>query len=438
MISSILVIGLNHATAPVEIREKITFPGNEEGCVARSVLDIEGVEEAVILSTCNRAEIIGLVEDPDAAAERLIAATGSIHGLSPELFRTHLYVKEGPEAVRHVFRVASSLDSMVLGEPQILGQVKEAYRRASRAGTTGPILNRLMHRAFFTAKRVRSETGIGLSAVSVAYVAVELAEKILGNLKDKSVLLVGAGEMAEMAARHLVSQVEKPLLVVNRTYQTACGLACQFKGSAMHMEQIEEGLIAADVVITSTGSCEPVITYRHMKEVMRKRRYRPVFLIDIAIPRDVEITVNDLDGVYLYNIDDLQAVVDENVGERRQEALRGEAIVAQEVSKFMEWTRTLSAIPTIVAVRRKLETVRASELARLNGKLSRLAPEDRETVEMITRAIINKIAHDPISFLKKVGKRSRSKVYLDITQRLFNLDETEVDLDAHEGESTDT
>jgi glutamyl-tRNA reductase len=421
MNAGILVIGLNHTTAPVDIREKITFRGDPDGMITRLVADLRGVEEAMILSTCNRAEIISLADDVSTACERLITCIGEIHGMDPSPFKDYLYIKQGAEAVRHVFRVAASLDSMVIGEPQILGQVKEAYRRATSVNATGPILNRLMHRAFFTAKRVRHETGIGLAAVSVAYVAVELAGKILGDLKDKVVLLVGAGEMAELAARHLATHVDKPLVVVNRTYETACELAGQFKGCALPMQQLPDALTDADVVITSTGSCEPLITYSQMKGVMRRRRLRPIFLIDIAIPRDVEPHVNNLDGVYLYNIDDLQSVVQENLGERRQEALRGDAIVNQEVAKFMDWTRTLDSAPTIVALREKLEAIRLGELARVDGKLSRLAPEDREVVEIITRAIINKIAHDPISFLKKAGSRSKRNTYLDTAQRMFKL-----------------
>lgn len=435
MSAEILVIGLNHKTAPVEIRERITFPGDHEGRVTRHVADLEGIDEAIILSTCNRAEIICSAEDPLGCTEHLICAIGTIHGMDPEPFRKYLYIKAGPDAIRHVFRVAASLDSMVVGEPQILGQVKEAYRRATVVNATGPILNRLMHRAFFTAKRVRNETGVAMAAVSVAYVAVELAGKILGDLQDKTVLLIGAGEMAELAARHLVTHVRKPLVVVNRTYETACELAESFRGSALAMDKLEDALTEADVVITSTGSCEPLITSQNMKSVMRRRRYRPVFLIDIAIPRDVAPQVNDLDGVYLYNIDDLQAVVDENLGERRQEALRGETIVAQEVSKFVDWTKTLESAPTIIAFRDKLEAIRAGELARLNGKLSKLDPQDRETVEAITRSIINKIAHDPISFLKKVGSRTKRNTYLDIAQRMFRLEGLTVDTETREEES---
>ena len=311
MNATILVIGLNHSTAPVAIREKITFPGDLDGGVTRQVASIEGVEEAMILSTCNRAEIIAMTNEVSAAAPRVVDAIGAMHHVQQETFRDYLYIKEGRDAVQHVFRVSSSLDSMVVGEPQIIGQVKEGYRRATSVNATGPMLNRLMHRAFFTAKRVRNETGVGMAAVSVAYVAVELAEKILGSLNDKSVMLIGAGEMAELAARHLVSQVEKPLLVVNRTYETACALAGQFRGCAAAMDKLDEGLVDADVVITSTGSCEALIRTPQMKRIMKQRRFRPIFLIDIAIPRDVDPSVNDLDGVYLYNIDDLQAVVEE-------------------------------------------------------------------------------------------------------------------------------
>jgi glutamyl-tRNA reductase len=435
MNSVILVIGLNHSTAPVQIRERITFPGDDEGRVTRSFADVGGVEEAMILSTCNRAEIIATAENPVESREKIISAIASVHGIDPEPLKSFLYVKEGSEAIRHVFRVAASLDSMVVGEPQILGQVKEGYRRAANVNATGPILNRLMHRAFFTAKRVRSETGIGTAAVSVAYVAVELAKKILGELRDKAVLLMGAGEMAELAATHLAGHVERPIIVINRTLENACSLARSLSGAALSMEQLEEGLVGADVVIASTGSCEPVILKNQMKDVMRRRRFRPIFLIDIAMPRDVEPTVNDLDGVYLYNIDDLQAVVEENLGERREEAICGERIVEEEVVKFVNWAASLDSTPTIVALKEKLETIRTGELARINGKLAGLSPAEREAVEMITRSIVNKIAHDPIAYLKNAGARSRGNLYLDIAQRLFKLDGLTTDLPGGKEES---
>ncbi|MFC1833665.1 glutamyl-tRNA reductase [Thermodesulfobacteriota bacterium] len=417
----VIVIGLNHSTAPVQIREKITFPGDEDGEVTRSLKTLPGVEEAVVVSTCNRAEIITTTEDPVNAAEELVQAIGDIHGVDPNPFRPYLYIKDDAEAVRHVLRVTSSLDSMVVGEPQILGQVKESYRRATDVEATGPIINRLMHRAFFTAKRIRNETGIGRSAVSVAYAAVELARKILGELRNKRVLLIGAGEMAELAARHLMAQVDHPVVVTNRTYVNACTLASELGGTAVPMEELDEGIAAADVIITSTGSCDPIIGRAGIEAVMPRRRYRPIFLIDIAIPRDVEPEVNDVDGVYLYNIDDLQAVVDENLDERQGEALKGETIVEEEVTKFMSWIGTLDAAPTIVALKDKMEKIREGEMVRMNGKLSELNPREREAVETITRSIINKIAHDPIVFLKKAGASSKRNYYLDIAQKLFDL-----------------
>jgi glutamyl-tRNA reductase len=438
MTMDILVVGLNHTTAPVDVREKVTFPGDESGDLARRVANLDGMEEAVILSTCNRGEIVAVASSSEGTPERLVRAIGEIHDLDPAVFRKHLYFKTGSEAVRHLFRVASSLDSMVLGEPQILGQVKEGYRHAVDGGATGPIINRLLHRAFFTAKRVRHETGIGEAAVSVAYAAVELARKILGDLHKKRILLIGAGEIAVLASRHLAKLVEQPLIVTNRTYERACALAAELCSDAVPFEQLDECLEAADVVISSTAGTEPIIRKEPFKRVMRIRRHRPIFLIDIAIPRDVEPEVNDLDGVYLYNIDDLQAVVQENVGERKLESRRAENIVVEEVLKFMDWMRALDAAPTIVALKEKLERIREGELSRLNGKLSRLGSDEREVVEIITRAIVNKIAHDPIVFLKKAGVSAKRNVYLDATQRMFNLHRTEnEDLNDKEDSSTE-
>ncbi len=422
--SEILLIGLNHITAPVETRERITFPGDERGQVTRSILAIEGVQEGIIVSTCNRSEVILVAENLTTTSDRVIDFVGRLHGVDPESIREFLYIKTGSDAVRHVFRVSSSLDSMVVGEPQILGQIKESYSRAAGANATGPILNRLMHRAFFAAKRVRTETGIGFAAVSVAYVAVELAKKILGDLHDKSVIIIGAGEMAELAARHLSDHVERSITVFNRTYDNACSLASRLGGRSAPIDRLNEGLTEADVVVTSTGSCEPLITANQIRNIMPRRKFRPIFLIDIAIPRDVEPSVNGIDGVYLYNIDDLQSVAKENMGERRLEAEKGESIIQLEMDKFMKWTETLHSTPTIIALKDKFESIRVGEFARLNGKLSELSQNEREIVELITRSIINKIAHDPISFLKQTGLTNKQNIYLDLVQRLFRLDTT--------------
>ncbi len=421
MSSGLAVIGLNHKTAPVEVREKVTFSSNRDGSLTRSILALHGVREAIILSTCNRSEVIVQCDPVEEIVHHILKAVADLNGVNHQSLVKHSYVKIGSEAVRHVFRVASSLDSMILGEPQILGQVKESFKRDSEADTIGPTLSRLMHRAFFTAKKVRNETGIGLAAVSVAYAAVELAKKILGDLNEKSVLLIGAGEMAELTARHLIGQVMRPICVANRTFENACRLADEFGGEALRVEQLSDALAQADIIISSTGACEPVIKAVDVKNVMKTRKYRPMFLIDIAVPRDIEPSVNELDGVYLYNIDDLQAVVSENLGERMNEALKAEEIVDEEVSKFMDWTKTLDMSPTIVALREKLEGIRSGEIARMNGKLSRLEEGQRELLEIITKSIINKIAHDPISFLKKTKSTVRRDVNTDIVQRVFNL-----------------
>ena len=418
-----LVLGINHNTAPVLIREKVSFPGNQDGSITRLLVQTQDVVECIILSTCNRSEIIAVVADADSSAENLINRISEIHGVNRELIRPYFYVKKGPEAVEHLFRVTSSLDSMVLGEPQIVGQVKEAFRRDAAANTTGPLLNRLLHRAFFTAKRVRTETGIALSAVSVAYVAVELAKKILGKLEQREALLIGAGEMAELTARHLTNVVKKPIRIINRTFENACILASQFEGSPESMENLGEALSSADVVISSTGSCDPIIQFSQMKAVMRRRRHRPIFMIDIAIPRDIESEVNDLDGVYLYNIDDLQAVVDENIGERRIEAQKAGRIVDQEVRKFMNWTTSLEWAPTIVALKEKFEEIRINEITKMNGKLGSLSAAERESIEILTKAIINKIAHGPISFMKQSIKTKKINQHVDFVQRVFDLDE---------------
>ncbi len=431
MKQEIVLVGLNHCTAPVSIRELITFPGNEDGATTRRFLTIRGVSEAVVVSTCNRSEVLLVAEIAAHVTDKVIQLVSDIHGVPEKSFSKFLYVKRGRDAVHHLFRVAASLDSMVLGEPQILGQVKEGYRRATYANATGPILNRLMHKAFFTAKRVRSETGVALAAVSVAYVAVELAKKILGDLKSACVLLLGAGEMAELAARHLVGHVTNPPVVLNRTLENACLLANRLNGRADTLDALTHYLLEADVIITSTGSCESLIRKDQVEKIMKKRRYRPLFLIDIALPRDVEPSVNELDGVYLYNIDDLQTIAAENLTERRHEAMRAEKIVDEETAKFMEWTVSLSCTPTLVGIRNKLEEIRLSELARCNGKLAGLTPEQRETVEIITRSIVNKIAHYPISCLKRTKSKAKQSLYVDVAQELFALS-GETDLSSQE------
>ncbi|MBX6423687.1 glutamyl-tRNA reductase [Thermosulfurimonas sp. F29] len=417
----ILLVGLNHRTAPVEVRER--FALDKKGGSPLEILreNLPGANEVFFLSTCNRVEFLLISEDPEGVLENLKAILSRETGLSREEFEPHLYVMRNMEAVRHLFRVASGLDSLVLGEPQILGQVKEAYREAAARRTTGPILNRLLHRTFSVAKRVRTETGIGSYAVSVSYAAVELAKKIFGSLKGKTALLVGAGEMAELAAQHLLGAGVERMLVANRTLARAVELAERFRGEAYSLEELTECLLATDIVISSTGAPGYVITRDMVKPLLRKRRLRPLFFIDIAVPRDVEPAVNDLENVYVFDIDDLKQVVEENLGRRRKEALRAERIIEEEVLKFERWWRELAVYPTIKALREKAEAIRRRELARTLPRLRDLSPEEREALEVMTEAIVQKLLHAPITYLK-AGYHRMGREAITTVRRVFDLD----------------
>jgi glutamyl-tRNA reductase len=326
------------------------------------------------------------------------------------------------DAVRHIFMVASSLDSMIVGEPQILGQIKDAYAEAARQKTSGVILNRIMHRAFHAAKRVRTETGICEAAVSISYAAVELAKKIFHVLDDKTVLLIGAGEMAELAARHLLAQGVKSVAVANRTFERAVQMAELFKARPIAFEEITAQLEEVDIVVSSTASQDPVITYENVRGCLRKRRNRPLFFIDIAVPRDVEPKVNELDNVYVYDIDDLKGIIRLNLEQRQQEAVKAERIVREEVVKFERWLMTLAAVPTIVSLREKAESIILAEMKKSRSALGDLTLDQEEMIKVMTRSIVEKMLSDPISFLKRKAGRPTLNSYLDVTRKLFNLD----------------
>ncbi len=417
----IVLVGLNHRTAPVEVRERFALEKSGEHPLAVLKRELPEAEEALFLSTCNRVEFLLVSRDPEKAVRGLKEFLARRTGLPIAQFEPHLYLYENREAVRHLFRVASGLDSMVLGEPQILGQVKEAYREAVEHRTTGPILNRLLHKTFSVAKRVRTETGIGSHAVSVSYAAVELAKKIFGSLKGKIALLVGAGEMAELAAQHLLSAGVSKMLVANRTLSRAIELAERFQGEAYGLEELSDCLLKTDIVISSTGAPGYVITREMVKPLLRRRRLRPLFFIDIAVPRDVDPAVNELENVYVFDIDDLKQVVAENLGRRQREALRAEKIVEEEVLKFERWLRELAVYPTIKALREKAEAIRKRELERTLSRLD-LSPEDREAIEILTEAIVHKILHDPITYLKSGYHREGREAIITV-RRVFNLDQ---------------
>ena len=417
----LIVIGLNHKTAPIEIRERLAFPEDGIEKALSQIKSLPSLKENMILSTCNRVEIYAAVQETEKAILDLKGFLSRYHGLSLKEFEKNLYLLVGEEAVRHIFRVASSLDSMVVGEPQILGQIKSAYNMAAEAKTSGLILHRLLHRAFHVAKRVRTETKIGNSAVSVSFVAVELAKKIFGTLEKRTVLLIGAGEMCELAARHLVSGGIEKVLVTNRTYERAVTLAQEFRGEPIPFEEIHRGLRMVDIVISATDSPQYLLHHEEVAKVIKDRKQKPIFFIDIADPRDIEPKVGDIENVYLYNIDDLQKVANDNIQDREKEAQKAEAIVRDEVVKFVNWYQSLEVTPTIIALRKKFEEIRNKELAKTFSIHPNFSDKERQSLEALTSAIINKILHDPLTLLKQKNEEAMADLYIDALRTLFEL-----------------
>lgn len=420
--SEIVIIGLNHKSASVELRECIAF-SEEETATALETLEKEpDIREVLLLSTCNRVEVLMVTDKQAAAIERAKEFIARFNQIPISRFEGSLYVHRGDEAVRHIFRVAASLDSMVLGEPQILGQIKEAYRKATLEKTSGVVLNRLLHRTFFVAKRIRTETGIGDHAVSISYAAIELGRKIFGSLENKQVLLVGAGEMAELAVEHLIRNRVGDIAVANRTFERAVELADRFGGSAIKFEEMVNAVADVDIVISSTGSPDFILTRAQLKGLMRKRRNRPLFFIDIAVPRDIDPDINRLTNTYVYDIDDLRGVIEENIEDRQREAIKGERIIDEAVIKFRQWFESLEVVPTIKAIRSKLEAIADAELQKTLQSES-LPPAAHETVRRMAHAMINKILHDPTDVLKRDGCQKGQSAYLDVARKLFRLDE---------------
>ena len=417
----LLLVGVSHRTAPIELRERLDFSARG---VDRALTALSGSgahHETTIVSTCNRVELYVGCDDADAARLAIQRFLSEFHGIPGDQLAPHLYSKTGPEAVTHLYRVASGLDSLVMGEPQILGQVKDAFGVASQLGCTGPLLNKLFHSAFAAGKRVRSETALAEGAVSVSYAAVELARKIFGNLAGRAVLVVGAGEMGKLTAQHMKSQGIGRLMITSRTSAHATALAQSIGGSAMPWDSLNTALVEADIFITATGASVPIISRALVAQTMKARRQRPLFIIDIAVPRDVDAAAGDLEQVFLYNVDDLQAVVQENISRRSSEAADAEKIIAQEVGKFIGWLNSRAAVPTIVALRQRFEAVRQSELRRLEPKLASLPPEARARVDEITRLIMEKLLINPTEQLKSAPDPDAVAAYSDALTRLFGL-----------------
>ncbi|MGO9613450.1 MAG: glutamyl-tRNA reductase [Dissulfurispiraceae bacterium] len=400
ILMNILVVGLSHKTASVEIRERLAFNGQK---LEDGVLRLKGVpevKEVALLSTCNRVEIYSAVHNASSTAEKIKDFLAEFHQVSRSDFESSLYVHSEVDAVRHVFRVSSSLDSMVVGEPQILGQLKDAFDFALTRKTTGVLLNKLLKKAISTAKRVRTETRIAENAVSISFAAVELAKKIFTELSGKSFMLLGAGDMAELAARHLVNYGVTDVKVANRTYERGCDLAKQFNGRAIAFDTFLKELVSTDIIICSTGSPTYVLLKDQMQKVMRDRRQRSVFIIDISVPRNIDPEINKLDNVYLYDIDDLQEIVDTNILGRKQEAEKAERVIEEEVATFLQWMSSLDSVPTIVALREKAEEIKREEFQKFKDKFPDMDEEKLKAAEYLASAIINKLIHPPTVALR--------------------------------------
>ncbi len=421
--SNLVIVGVNHKTTPVELRERLAFsPGKIEEST-NELSNSPEVDENLIISTCNRVEIYARVNDVERGIARLKRFICDYHNIPLELLDQHFYTYTEEETVEHLFRVSSSLDSMVVGEAQILGQVKDAYSLARSLRTTGIILNQLFEKAFNVAKKVREETGINESAVSISSAAVELARKIFEDLENHTVMLVGTGEMAELAAKHLISYGVKTVYVASRTFERAASLAKTLNGSALGFDAFKEELHRADIVISSTAAPNFIINKEMVDAALHRRKNRSMFLIDIAVPRDISPEVNELENVYLYDIDDLQSVVNANVKEREKEAELAMDIIRHEVLKFNSWVESRDAVPTIVELRNRAEKVREQELDRVNKKLPHLSEEEKNVINQMATSIINKLLHKPTVNLKEKTRTAEGQAYLKAIRELFHLDD---------------
>jgi glutamyl-tRNA reductase len=414
------LLGINHKTAPIEVRERLAVPDSRLAEVTRQLVQHPGVQEGMVLSTCNRVEVLAACNN---GASDLRSFMRTWAAADPREYEPHLYEYFNEEAVSHLFRVACSLDSMVLGEPQILGQVKDAYAVARAAGAVHSQLDPLVTRAFAVAKRVRTETGIGTSAVSVASVAVELAKRIFGSLAGKHAFLIGVGKMGELAARHLIAEGVTTLYVSNRTHERAMELAQRFNGTPIRFEKLYDVADQADIVISSTGSPQAIFRREHAERFLVRRKHRPIFFIDLAVPRDVSPELNKLDGIFVYDIDDLQQVVAGHLEDRRREAQRAESIIAAEVERFLARRESLDVVPTIISLQEHVENICRAEVERARGRLGKLAPEQELALESLTRGIVNKILHAPITALRTAAREPFEVSSLaDLVHRLFNLE----------------
>jgi glutamyl-tRNA reductase len=418
---NLTLLGINHRTAPVEVREKMNIPADAIAAALTDLVHREGIREGMILSTCNRVEVTTAAEDEVDAESIIRGFLADHHHCKLDPFAHFFYRLRQQDVVKHLFRVASSLDSMILGEPQILGQIKQAYATARTAGAMNGTLNDVVNQALAVARRVRRETALGSAAVSVSYAAVELAKKIFGGLQDKTIFVVGAGKMSELAAKHLLASGASRILVSNRTFDRAAELAAAFQGTPVPFENLFEHLSEADIVISSTGSIQPIISKHQVEKLLGARKNRPMFFVDIAVPRDVDPAVNELDNVFVYDIDDLGHVVEANKKQREREAVWAEEIIQTEVQKTLKRLASRDVVPTIVALEDRLNHIRASEMERYQGRLASMTPEQRQAVDALTRGIMNKILHGPITELKSGAGEPENAALVRLIHKMFGL-----------------
>ncbi len=416
----IFATGLNYKTAPVEVREKLAITEENYDELLKRIYSLNSILEVCILSTCNRVEIYGVTDSIEETKQGILDILSSISGLKDKDIEKHLFFYTDYEAIKHIFRVSASLDSMVIGEPQIVCQFKDSFTKARESKAVRHIMTRLFDKAMNVSKKIRTQTGISKRAVSISYAAIELAKKIFEDLKDKNVLLIGAGEMAELAAKHLAATGVKHIFVSNRTFEKAVELAESFNGSAIRFEKLIEFLPEADIIIVSTGAKEPILRKEHLKDVVKKRKGNPVFIIDISVPRNVSEDVNDIENIYLYNIDDLKAVVDENMKERKLQAQVAEILLEDEVRKFERWLKQLKVTPTITYIRNFANEIREYQLQKLFNDMPYLNEKERETIDLAIRAIINKILHRPTMYIKDIANKENNENLLKIVEELFH------------------
>ena len=416
----IFATGLNYKTAPVEIREKLSIKEEEIQSVLDKLSENQHIYEICLLSTCNRVEVYGVSDNLEEAYKWILDVFSKISDLNKDILKNHIFFYKDREAIKHIFRVSASLDSMVIGEPQIVCQFKDSFSIARESKTVRHILTKLFDKALNVSKRIRTSTGISKRAVSISYAAVELAKKIFGDLSEKNVLLLGAGEMAELAARHLASTGVKHIFVSNRTFEKAVQLAEEFGGSAISFNKLYEFLPEADIIIVSTGAKEPILRKEHFEKINKKRHGEPIFIIDISVPRNVSEDVNEIENIYLYNIDDLKSVVDKNLQERKVAAAAAEIMLEQEVAKFEKWLNQRKAAPAIAKVRNYADEVVKYQLEKLFSQMPYLNEKERERIELAMKSVINKILHRPTMYIKEKASSEEGDLYIKMFEEMFS------------------